>query len=75
MNRYDMDPFGIYLDRDTTGMRFPVIHRACGQVHDSGKGEVVGRYADCTRWRCPHCDGICDDRPIGWGGNVEKLYE
>lgn len=57
-------------------MIYPVKHIMCGKIHDAAGGvEVVGRYSDCTRWVCPKCGWICDDRPIGWGGNIVKLKE
>lgn len=68
------DPMGIFRPRpDVSGMTYPVRHTTCGKVHDAAKAEVLERYSDCTRWRCPLCKGICDDRAIGWGGNIEKL--
>ena len=70
-----MDDWGLVTStRDYADMAYPVRHTACGKVHDAGGPvTVVGRYADCTRWTCPNCGGVCDDRPIGWGGNVERL--
>jgi hypothetical protein len=50
-----------------------VRHVTCGKAHDASRVEVLERYADCNRWKCPNCGGWCDDRPIGWGGSVEPL--
>lgn len=55
-------------------MLFPVRHTGCGKIHDAGDGvTVVDRYSDCTRWKCPNCAGICDDRSLDWGGNVVRI--
>ena len=58
---------------DTTGMRFPMRCLRCGHVHDAGSVEVVGRYSDCTTWRCPSCRSLIDDRPPSWGGSAERV--
>jgi len=76
MNAWVEDNYGrrnAALTAAVAKMLYPVRHIACGKVHDASGVEVVGRYSDCTRWVCPRCKGICDDRPIGWGGNVERI--
>lgn len=60
---------------DTTGMMFPVQHVLCGNIHDSADVKIISRWADCDIWECPNCGRQCDNRPIGWGGNVRKLYK
>lgn len=73
------DPIGVYSERwgkpreDYSAMRYPMRHVACGRVHDASAVEVLERYSDCSRWKCPHCGGWCDDRPLGWGGTVERV--
>jgi hypothetical protein len=74
--RFEFDEFGMArLTPDTAGMHYPVACGICGHVHDSGKVEVVARYADCDMWRCPSCHGLQDNR---WGlnspGTARKLY-
>lgn len=59
--------------RQYEDMAYPMLHTTCGKVHDAGNVEVLEHYSDCSRWKCPHCGGWCDDRVIGWGGNVERV--
>jgi hypothetical protein len=63
------EPFDLVDDRPGHWVR----HVTCGRAHDASTVEVLERYSDCSRWKCPHCDGWCDDRPIGWGGSIEKV--
>jgi hypothetical protein len=52
---------------DVTGMTSPVRCTRCDHVYDLGKVTVIGRYADCSVWKCPGCKITVDDRPVGWG--------
>lgn len=58
---------------DVAGMLAPVRCRSCGTVYDSANVEVIARYADCDRWKQPCCSAIGDNRPVGWGGTVDRL--
>lgn len=72
--RMSADGWAVQVFPEAEGMLYPVLHSTCNKVHDAGgKVEVVARYADCTIWKCPSCGGQCDDRPISWGGNVERI--
>jgi hypothetical protein len=51
-------------------MFWPARCRHCDHLHDSGKVEVVQRYADCSVWRCPNCRVLIDDRPPSLGGSL-----
>lgn len=73
--RYELDVFGRLVPVGNDRMMFPVRCRRCGNIHDSAKVEVTARYADCSCWKCPGCGTTLDDRPAGWGGSVDKLYE
>lgn len=74
-----MNPLTMNLDihgkplADVSGMFYPVLHVRCNKVHDAGNVKVIARYADCDIWECPNCHEQCDNRPIGWGGNVKPL--
>jgi hypothetical protein len=61
------------VEPDTSGMLSPVRHNTCGHVFDEAAAERIARYADCDIYRCPGCRGQCDNRPVGWGGNVTRL--
>jgi rubredoxin len=54
----------------TDGMSYPMRCRHCSHVHDGAKVTVVGRYTDCSTWRCPGCNVLIDDRPRAWGGSA-----
>jgi DNA-directed RNA polymerase subunit RPC12/RpoP len=72
--RYTWGPDGLpRLVYDTEGMTSPYRCLRCGHVHDAGKVTPVGRYTDCTTWRCPGCGSLIDDRPRGWGGSAEPV--
>jgi hypothetical protein len=58
---------------DVAGMGFPVKCKWCRTVHDGAKVTVVGRYSDCSTWRCPGCNILIDDRPLSWGGSAIQL--
>lgn len=47
-----------------------VCHIACGRVFDIGYVTIVARYADCSVFRCPGCNGLIDDRP---GIHIKKV--
>ena len=68
--RYDAFPGEEYLQfrqADVSGMRFPVRCTKCSRVYDLAKVTVIGRYTDCSVWKCPGCRCTVDDRPPGWG--------
>lgn len=72
--RFDGDSWRYLTMRQSTeGMTFPYECTRCGCVHDVAKVTPVGRYLDCTTWKCPGCGSLIDDRPIGWGGSARKL--
>lgn len=52
---------------EVEGMSYPVRCTKCSHVYDLGKVEVIGRYLDCSVWKCPGCRCTVDDRPKGWG--------
>jgi hypothetical protein len=58
---------------DARGMTYPVRCLSCGTVYDASDVQVLARYTDCTRWKQPCCSVIGDDRPVGWGGTVERV--
>jgi hypothetical protein len=62
-----------FVATDTSGMLSPVRHVTCGAVIDEADCERIARYADCDIYRCTNCGRQCDNRPLGWGGNVERL--
>lgn len=68
-----MNMYGYEVPTDVSGMRFPVKCARCRHIHDGASVTVVQRYSDCSRWRCPNCTTIIDDRPIGWGGSAIPL--
>lgn len=51
-------------------MSWPMRCLRCSHVHDAGKVTVLGRYSDCSTWRCPGCNALIDDRPAAWGGSA-----
>lgn len=64
------------LEKKMTGesdMTFPMQCLRCGHVHDASKVKVIGRYTDCSTWRCPQCDSLIDDRPEAWGGSARRV--
>lgn len=58
---------------DVAAMTYPMRCARCRKVHDAAKVEVLGRYTDCSTWRCPNCNALIDDRPESWGGSAEKV--
>jgi hypothetical protein len=54
-------------------MTYPMQCMRCMEIHDGSTITEVGRYADCTTWRCPNCNSLIDDRPIGWGGSARRV--
>lgn len=69
-----MDMWGIPSSPiDVAEMVSPYKCARCDNVHDAGAVEVVGRYSDCSLWKCPGCGATIDDRPIGWGGSAIPL--
>lgn len=74
METHRIDKYGrVTFEPDTSGMLAPGRCTRCRLVHDSGPVTVVARYSDCSVWRCPGCNSLIDDRPIGWGGSFEPL--
>lgn len=45
----------------------PVRCLHCRTVYDMGAVQPVGRYLDCTVWRCPGCKLQVDDRSLSCG--------
>jgi hypothetical protein len=71
---YYVDEFGRMTDAARLGdMLDPMRCMRCRQVFDGGHVEVVARYTDCDVFKCPKCGATVDNRPVGWGGSVERL--
>lgn len=63
---------------DEREMRCPVRcvgSGGCGRVFDLCAVETVARYSDRTVFITPCCGRKTDDRPLGWGGGVERVTE
>lgn len=57
------DPsFEFYEKYDVTGLISPIVCAHCLEVYDLTAVKTVHRFADCTVFRCPHCDQLVDDR-------------
>lgn len=52
---------------ETVGESQTAVCGTTGKTFDVGVVEVVARHADCTRFRCPSCGKVHDDRQL-WGG-------
>lgn len=75
MRIVSVDKYGLIIEypSDVLEMTSPYRCLRCDKVHDVANVEVVGRYSDCTMWKCPNCGKTIDDRPIGWGGSAVKV--
>lgn len=71
---FDGTPAGARAIR-VAEMMAPVECRWCLHVYDAGSVTVLGRYADCSTWRCPSCGTLVDDRPPRAGGGVYQLTQ